>query len=138
MKPFSTEEILGAINYILQIPINNTKYITVYDIHGVCHRMNEMDICFIEAMGKKMKLYVYLKKHSKIEIIVTNRYRLLELKEMLSSGFIQSHRKYIVNLSYVANYDKTMCMAQVVGYSLPIGRSSKIAFEQALKMQIYK
>lgn len=136
LKPFSKEEIMGAISYISKIPIKNKKYITLYDIDGVYYKIDEKDICFIEAMGKKMKFYVFLNEQSKIENIVTNRYRLLELRERLSSEFIQSHRKYIVNLSYVSNYDKTMCMAQVAGYSLPIGRSFKVDFEQALQWRI--
>lgn len=130
LKPYTTEELLEAIHFLFKTPFLEPAPIKLCDNNGVYYKIPEKDVLYIEASGKEMILHVISAEHNKVSQLSTNRYRLIELKKMLSDNFLQCHRKYIVNINYIVSYDKTTCSIHIGKFLLPVGRKYKRELEE--------
>lgn len=83
----------------------------------------------------------YLEANNKDSILyyqgdtITLRKGLSELEEILPPLFFRTHRKFLINLSHVREYD-TMRLTLDCGQTLPISRRKSAAFRLALKNYI--
>ena len=51
--------------------------------------------------------------------------KIADLTDILDSSFLQIHKKYIVNKSFITSYDKTTRYLHINGVALPVGRVYK-------------
>ena len=141
-KEFALESYeVKALNYLLK-PINNQKLFSVLDeflksfeasaetftahtADGFC-KITLNDVDYLEAQNKQV--LVYLSDGS-----------ILKIRELFSKcegvftpekGFFKCHRSYIVNLSHVKQFTRTL-ITTGISSSVPISRNSYSAFKDA-------
>ena len=91
--------------------------------------LRTQELQFLEAEKKHTRLYY-------MDDIITLRKGLNELKEQLSSGFFfRVHRKYLVNLIHVREFDEGRLTLDC-GRTVPISRRRSRGFRLALKAYI--
>lgn len=120
LKPYSNDEILSAIRYLLQSTYADSESLRVMDHTGIYHRISKQNILFIEANGKEMN--IHHNEFGDATCVTTNKYRLNDFKNELSESFVQCHRKYIINKKHICSYDKCNALLQIETYSIPVGR----------------
>ena len=91
--------------------------------------LRTQELQFLEAENKHTRLYY-------MDDIITLRKGLNELEEQLSSGFFfRVHRKYLVNLIHVREFDEGRLTLDC-GRTVPISRRRSRGFRLALKAYI--
>lgn len=134
LKPYTTEDILSAIQSLLGTPFVEPAPLQLCDTNGIYYKIYEKELLYIEADRKHMIIYtssnVPNTSNHAISTFTTNQYRLIELSKMLSANFVQCHKKYIVNLKFIQSYDKTTSSIQLAKQLIPIGRKYKEEFEK--------
>lgn len=127
IKPFNTSDIYKALNDIYKkynFP-SNDKFI-IRDVDGIYIPLKKDSIIYIESSNHLTTFY------TKDREIQSGRKCLTDILYMLDSRFIQSHKRYIVNTSYIKNYDKTNRMITIYNKHLPVGRSYKAYLDEIL------
>ncbi len=82
---------------IIRSSQNGTNKLTV-SINGKVHLIDKQDIRFIESIGRKKEIHVGGKAISV--------YSGMDIMDELGASFFQPHRSFIVNLNYVAGYER--------------------------------
>ena len=116
-KPFSSEDILFQISQMLATGMLKNDTFIIHDINRIQHRIFFDELSFIEARNHTLILTT---KRGKL---TTREYSLSSIRPLLNSNFIQCHRKYLVNLNHIENYDKTNRMLKICDQSIPVGRT---------------
>ena len=132
LKPYTTEELLEAIHFLLKTPYLKPTPLKLCDTNGVYYKVSEEDLLYIEAAGKELRFHLLVSEHNRISQLCTNKYRLTELRQILSNHFLQCHKKYIVNLDHITAYDKASSSILLDAFPLPVGRKYKQELEQKI------
>lgn len=101
--------------------------IEIQDVNRVAHYKNTRDILYIKS--SEHILIVKCDESS----ITTRQYSLGELQDVLYKGFVRCHRQYIVNISKIESYDKTLRILRLEVGDIPVGRAYKKQLEKALE-----
>ena len=100
---------------------NNCIMIT--DIYRITRRILLTDILYIEVSSHLLIL------HTKNGNVDTRDLSMYEIQQLLSQNFVRCHRKFIVNMKYVDNYDRNNRYIRIGTVTLPVSRGYKDSFE---------
>ncbi len=126
-KPYSTDDILCQIQQMLLTGFLEENSINVTDTYRIRHRIIQKDIYYVEAKSHMIIIETLSGSISSRELSFEI------LKEMLTENFIQCHKKYIINLEHIANYDRQNRYIQLGTHSIPVSRTYKDTLENALR-----
>lgn len=124
LKPINKEALLSVMNDIRKEHSNERKLLFDTSIGSIL--VPESSIIYIEAFDKEVQIFYdsdsfYVKKG------------LSELEDMLDKQqFFRIHRKYMVHLDHVIEYDNTKVTLDC-GRTLPISRRRSREFRQAME-----
>lgn len=94
---------------------NRHFYINVSSYNNLS-KLCASDIVYIEASGRSVKI------HTESDVFAT-RERFGTIGEILSEhGFVQCHKSYIINMKYIDNIQKSVCVNLVGDIRIPVGR----------------
>lgn len=136
VKPYTTEKVCETISLLIDSPATPQPAFLVTDISGIIFQIRSADILFAEACLKMIKIY------TPCDTITTRQFSLKSLLgKFTDSSLIQCHKKYIVNIDFLTNYDRTNRMIHIMKKSakeltLPVGRTYKNNFEE--KMHLFQ
>lgn len=126
LKPVTEEDILGAIRDIRAKLETATLSIKTPECNLLLHIQ---DLQHLEADNKNTSL------HYKGDVIILRK-GLSELESLLpASSFFRIHRKYIINLAYVREFDEAHVTLDS-GRTFPVSRRNVKEFRLAIKAYI--
>lgn len=126
-KPYSTDDILCQIQQMLLTGFLEENSINITDTYRIRHRIIQKDIYYVEAKSHMIIIETLSGSISSREL------NFEILKEMLAENFVQCHKKYIINLEHIANYDRQNRYLQLGTHSIPVSRTYKDTLENALR-----
>ena len=121
-KPYNNFDIEKALNDILDSPAE-PKYIKIKNPEGVTFKVNPAEVYCIVAENHSIYFETELFRYQ------TRLYSLDSIISELPDYFVRCHRKYIVNVNYINNYDKTTLFIGVNNSTIPVGRKFKTTLE---------
>ena len=124
VKPYTTEDVSNSLRDIIDSDLINEKPISFKTIDGIIFKIMPSDI--IRIISENHGITVYTNSYS----FNTRFFSLDSILEILPEYFIRCHRKHIINLKMVSNYDKSTYMLHVSGAAIPVGRNYKLFFEE--------
>ena len=94
------------------------------------YRVNIEEIIYMESIRGKIKLQTVK------EEIILSHYTLIKLLEELSDQFVQCHRGFVINISYIEKMDKANNSIKLknINEIIPIGRK----FKDLLRSEIFE
>ena len=125
-KPYTTKEIISEIQQMMLTGYITENTLYVIDTDRIRHRVAPRDIFFIEA---KSHILIIETLNGRI---TSRQTKLSDLLDLLSDDFIQCHKKYVININYVNNYDKQNHLINIGKYSIPTSRTYKDFLEEKL------
>jgi DNA-binding LytR/AlgR family response regulator len=129
MKPLKQEQLFPLFDMIKKSQRAEKRYIIVTS-EGERVKLDAEGIMYIEALGHYVKIFaedqIYEVKKNINDIA----------KELKDSGFVGTHRSYLVNLAFLDRITKTACILSD-GVSVPISRNAYKAVNEAF-IEYYK
>ncbi|MDD6071234.1 MAG: LytTR family DNA-binding domain-containing protein [Clostridiales bacterium] len=125
-KPYSIDDILCQIQQMMLTGFLEENCINVTDTYRIRHRIIQKDIYYVEAKSHMISIQTLNGRISSRELSFE------ALKETLAENFIQCHKKYIINLEHIANYDRQNRYIQLGTHSIPVSRTYKNSLENTL------
>lgn len=125
-KPYLTSDVIFQIQQMLQTGFLEENSITIIDTNRIRHRVILKDICYIETRSHSLVLSTLLGD------ITTREFTFSSLFTCLNGDFIQCHKKYIININHITNYDKTNRFVQVNQQNISVSRTYKQDVEKLL------
>ncbi|MCM1179497.1 MAG: LytTR family DNA-binding domain-containing protein [Clostridium sp.] len=126
-KPYSPDDVIGQIHQMLMTGFLETNSIRITDTDRIQHRIVQQDICYIES---KSHLVIINTTDGSITSRETS---FSSLKEQLTGDFVQCHKKYIVNLAHIDNYDRQNRLLRLGIHLVPVSRTYKETLENLLR-----
>ena len=126
-KPYSNQDILAQIKQMMLTGYLENNSITIVDTNRVRYRIVQQDIYYIETKSHTLILETAYGK------IVTRSITFTEIKEKLCRNFIMCHKKYIVNIEHITNYDAANQKITINTHTIPVSRTYKPFIEETLK-----
>ena len=123
VKPYSADDILFEIKQMLLTGFLSNNCIMITDTYRITRRILLSDILYIEVSSHLLIL------HTKNGNVNTRDLTMSEIQQQLSENFVRCHRKFIVNLKYVDNYDRNNRYIHMKTITLPVSRGYKDSFE---------
>lgn len=131
-KPYKPDDVYSAFNFCIHKDIEKSSYITLQDINSISLKINFSDIYFIEADSH---ILIFYTKSGRF--LIRNK-SMDSVEQNLPDEFVRCHRKYIVCVAYVTNYDKTNRMITIStvinnkpqNFHIGIGKKYKDEFEE--------
>lgn len=119
IKPFTQSDIYAALEIaIAKVDLERMDLIALEDGQKMYY-INPKEVCFIQAEDKYLAIQYTYKR-------ITIRGTLGSIKQRLPNNFVQCHRSYIVNTTYINS--KSASLLTVDKFQIPISRSFKIEF----------
>lgn len=81
------------------------------------HFLSSQDVIYIESMGEYVRYHTPQKKYMALG-------SLKKLREELPKGYLQIHRSFIINTSYITSISSTQVVL-IGGIEIPVGRTFK-------------
>jgi two-component system LytT family response regulator len=132
VKPFKEEEVIEVVETLVNYGIKKNDEINYLSLvqKDYIYRVNIEEIIYMESIRGKIKLQTV-----KEEIILSN-YTLIKLLEELSDDFVQCHRGFVINISYIEKMDKANNSIKLknINEIIPIGRK----FKDLLRSEIFE
>lgn len=123
IKPFSEEEITRVFQEVITNGIIPEKVKPIIKIKekGYTYILNQEDLIYIESRNRKLFVKTIYE-----EMDISSQ-TLAKFSEELADNFIQCHKSFIVNTSFVTKIDKINNLILVLNKpdSIPIGRKYK-------------
>jgi two-component system LytT family response regulator len=142
LKPIQNDKLIAAVNVVSKKRIHKENYENLLTLLSKGQReaklaiptekgiefVKIMDIIYLEADGKYTIFHI-IKGKNKI-----SSYGLSYYSSILSTEiFFQTHRSFIINLSYVLRYEKPYNVFLENEVEIPLARSKKNEFLQWMK-----
>ena len=124
VKPYTHNEVENALTDILDSSIIKEKPILFKSPDGVRFKVYPSKIFYITPQDHGISI-TYNSGN-----FITRQFTLETIINELPGNFYRCHRKYIVNMNYISNYDKVTSMIHIQNASIPIGRAHKQNFER--------
>lgn len=136
IKPFTKEEVIivlrDTFRYIQHLALEQRVKPKMLHIEQKSHIFEyEQDlIVYIESFGKHLELHMNSAQEGSIR---SDRISGLSLKKMLemlgNDTFVQCHKSYIINTSYISKIDKSEGLVELTGANsaIPIGNKFRDA-----------
>jgi len=122
-KPYNVSDVINSIDSIIKSPLIKEVTLNFKTLQGIGIKLKASEIFFFESSR-------YINIHSTRGIFQTSNYTLDELSSYFINTFIRCHRKYIVNINYSTNYDKSNQMLECNEVKISVGRTYKYDFEK--------
>lgn len=123
IKPFSENEVARVFQDVNAHGIIEQKSAPIIKIKEktFTYIVKQEDLIYVESMNRKLFIKTIY------EEIDTTSYSLSKLYEQLSKQFVQCHKSFIVNLSFIKKIDRVNNILYVhkKEYPIPIGRKYK-------------
>lgn len=117
-KPYSDKDILHQLEQML-ITGYLENSIEITDTNQILHKLLINEIYMVESKSHTLIL------HTSHGDLVTRNYTLKKMLSVLGSGFLQCHRRILVNKSHIHSYDKTTNYLLVGNSTVSVGRAYK-------------
>ncbi len=128
VKPFSTKQLIEAVEYATETETEPPEELLLKDSSGVYQRVAPDSILYLESSGKNIII------HTEVYLITIANYSVTKIQQMLPDYFIRCHRKYIINGRKIASYDKSTQFIHIGKSSIPVGRKHKEELEGFLNL----
>lgn len=125
-KPYSAGDVVQCLNSVLDASLIQRKPLHLQDINGVYFRTYPDNILYITAHERRRVIQERNCKYTISGITMT------DLLSLLPPYFIRCHKKYIINLHHITNYDRTDSTIEIAEVHLPLGRAYKSDFEERI------
>lgn len=125
-KPYKQKDIINALQDINDSQNTKPTAITIQDFYGVATNLSFESILYIQA-DKHTQIF-----HTTRGVFSTREHNLMKILCKLPDNFVQIHKSYIVNITYIDSYDKTLGKLSVRDFSIPVGRSYKKKLESVI------
>ena len=126
-KPYSSDDIIGQIHQMMMTGFLESNSICITDTDRIQHRIVQQDICYIESKSHLVILKMTDGSITSRETVFSS------LKELLTGDFVQCHKKYIVNLKHIDNYDRQNRLLRLGTHLVPVSRTYKETLENFLR-----
>lgn len=123
-KPYNVSDVINCIDSVIKSPLIKELTLNFNTLQGIGVKLKASEIYFFESKSR------YINIHSKHGIYQTTNYTLDELSSYFINSFIRCHRKYIINVNYATNYDKTNQLLDCNNVKISVGRVYKYDFEE--------
>lgn len=118
-KPFKKEDIHKSLKDLSVIQNSIADSITIRDPNGVYIVIKFNDIIYLETIKHSIFFHTLNGDFNYAGKTLNN------IMNELNSSFIRIHKKYIINIAFVSNYDKTNQLIKLHNTTLPVGRIYK-------------
>lgn len=125
-KPYSSDDVICQIQQMMLTGFLEANSIIITDTSRIKHRIVQKDIRYIES---KSHIVIFEINSGRI---ASRKINFSDLLEQLTGDFIQCHKKYIVNVNCIDNYDKTNRFLRLDSHSIPVSRTYKKQVEDLL------
>lgn len=119
LKPYSPNDIIRIFNEINLPTKKEEERISFHTPQRISVYIKINDILYITSEKHRMLVA------TTNGIFETYEYSLKEFLCMLPENFVQCHKKYIVNIKKIDNYDKTNNLIKIDKFSISVGRVYK-------------
>lgn len=119
LKPYSKSAIFKTLDDLSAPKAPSAKSITIKDFNGVYIVIYFEKLIYAESYNHGVMFHTVDGDFHYI------RHCIADLTDILDSSFLQIHKKYIVNKSFITSYDKTTRYLHINGVALPVGRVYK-------------
>lgn len=126
-KPYSSDDVIYQIQQMMLTGFLEANSIIITDTNRIRHRIVQKDIYYVESKSHMVILETANGSISSREI------KFSSLHEILTGDFIQCHKKYIVNVNHINNYDKQNRFLKLGVHSIPVSRTYKEQLENLLE-----
>lgn len=125
LKPVNNQKLFSVLNEFLKSFKASAETFTAHTADGFC-KITLNDVDYLEAQNKQV-------------LVCLSDGTILKIRELFSKcegvftpekGFFKCHRSYIINLSHVKQFTRTM-ITTGISSSVPISRNSYSAFKDA-------
>jgi len=124
LKPYSEESLYKSLKLVTKSPNILENNFSFCDIHGIHIRIKENTILYCESNGHLVHIHTASSEYT------TSDRSLDSFKEKLDSYFFRCHKKFIINMNFATQYDKTNRYVMIEKHSIPVGRAYKQSFEE--------
>jgi len=116
LKPIKEKKVFELLDYVKAHKGKESKYLVI-SVYGDKKKINYDDIVYLESMGHYVIFHLDEEEFN-------CKYTISELYDDLQdTGFVRTHRSYIVNLKHIEKITRTECLL-TDGISVPLSRSS--------------
>ena len=128
-KPYSSDDVVSAINSVLNGPGTVPAKLQLKDIQGIMFHVIPQDIIFVRSDGHHKHIFTV-----NGDFIVTNP-TFDTVLEKPDIPLVRCHRSYFFNPGFIHSYDRANCLLMLSGVqdSIPIGRKYKTETEKYLE-----
>ena len=124
IKPYTHDDVADSLKDIIDSDLIKEKPISFKNTDGIIFKILPSDI--IRIISGNHGITIYTDSYN----FNTRFFSMDSILEILPEYFIRCHRKHIINLKMVSNYDKSTNMLHIPGAAIPIGRNYKTVFEE--------
>ena len=122
-KPYTQENILFQIEQLLATGYFTT-FIEIMDTTRIFHKINIEDIYMVESSNHLLTI------HTTMSSYTTRQYTSLQkMQELLGRGFVQCHRKFLINTEFIDLFDKTALSLHIRGKFIPVSKTNLKLFK---------
>lgn len=122
-KPYNSDDILDEIEQLML-----TGYIfdalDITDTDRIHHRLIPSNIIYVKSAGHSLHIAT-----TDNNVYETRIFSLKYFAQKLGCHFIQCHRQYLINDSYLSNYDNVTKCIRIPKGTIPVGRQYRNTIE---------
>lgn len=126
IKPYTSEDVVKTLMEVSDFSDYDSSFIKIKDYTGIIFKIRITDIHYIESNGHRITI------HTDYSSYDTGEFTLEKIEHLLPDNFIRCHKKYIINISKISNYDRTNRFIQISSVIIPVGRTYKITIDERL------
>lgn len=124
-KPYEKSDIIEQIEQLVLTGFLKETSLSITDEFHIYHKIPFEDIIYIQTATAHT-----LTLHTKETSITITSYSLDSIMKLLGDEFFRCHKKYIVNLTHIENYDATNRCITIDKISISVGRTYKDTFKK--------
>ena len=124
VKPYTYEDVENSLKDILDSDLIKEKPIIFKNNEGINFKLLPSDITQISSENHGILVFTDSYRFN------TRHFSLDSVLAELPNYFVRCHRKHIVNINKILNYDRSMSMLHTKTSALPVGRIYKTDFEE--------
>lgn len=122
-KPYTQENILFQIEQLLATGYLTT-FIEIMDTTRIFHKINVEEIYMVKSSNHLLTI------HTTMSTYTTRQYTSLQkMQELLGQGFVQCHRRFLINTKFIDLFDRTALCLHVCGKFIPVSKNNLKLFK---------
>lgn len=118
-KPYDPIDITKQIEHLLLSQMMRKETFFIRDTERIAHRIHKDNILYLESNGHTLIIVCT------DTTVVTRDITLSSMEKRLDGGFFRCHKKFIVNIARIENYDSLCSNIQINNHVIPVGRVYK-------------